>query len=261
MASPEKPFNHDHADWLGGQEEPLQGFTTNKLEVGVSMWSDIFLHDAPNGDKFAIVIAESKTVSDPKWTYADNSMFFFLNAMVSSVQIFNLKASLEEKHLDYFKFVAKFGKLGLESKGLDEPFGKLIFLTRDSVDPHYGFEAGKSKEENLWKVKEKDSDEHKSWIESANNAFTGFSNYQMIAPGPKIHEKDFDGRRSQLDHAFVDQIKDFAEHVLSADKLNVKKIHKEFLDVSKYYAYLKKYEQIMKTDDLKSVAAIYNAKI
>ena len=261
MASPEKAFNHDHVDWLGGQEEPLQGFTTNKREIGISMWSDIFLHDAPNGDKFAIVIVDSKIDSDPKWTYKDNSMFFFLSSMVSSVQIFNLKGAIEGKHLDYLEFVVKFGKYGLEKKDVNEPFGKLVFLTQNSVDTHYGFDAGKTKLDSLFKVEEGHPDDHKANIKNIIHSFKEINNYQMIAAGPKLFEKEFDGRRSQLDHAFVDQIKDFAEHVLSTDKLFVKNIHGENLDVTKYYTYLKKYAEIMKTDDLKSIAAIYDAKI
>ena len=225
------------------------------------MWSDIFLHDAPNGDKFAIVMVDSKAVSDPKWNYADNSMFFFLSSMVSSVQIFNLKGRLEESHLDYLKFASKFGKIRLDRKDEGKPFGNLIFLTRDSVDPHYGFDAGAQKVANFWKDDDKMSEEKMLLIRSVHNSFSGFANYQMIYPGDKVHEKNFDGRRSQLDHVFVDQIKDFAEDVLSLEKLFIKKIHNENLDVTKYYAYLKKYAEIMKNDDLKNGIAIYDARV
>lgn len=261
MASPETPFNHDHADSLGSQDEPLQGFTTNKRELGISMWSDIFLYDKPNGDKYAIVIVDSKGVSDPKWTYADNTMTFFLSSMVASAQIFNIKGMVEEKHLDYLKLVARFGEFGLEKKDEFTPFGSLFFLTRDSVDPHYGFEHGDIKLKNLLKVDDIQSSEQKALRTNIGHSFKTLSNYQMISAGAKVSDKDFDGRRSQLDNVFVEQMKDFAEKMFIGDKLIVKNIHGEDLVVSKYYAYIKKYAEIMKTDDLKSVAAIYDAKV
>ena len=260
MASPETPFNHDHADWLGSPEEPLKGFTSYERDVGVLMWSDVFLHDGPEGEKYAIIIAVTKGIPDADSN--ENSMFFFLSSVVASVQLFNLRGSLEQKHFDRISVAAKFGEDALKHGVKDEPFGKLTFLIRSSIDPHYGYDAGVKSFEKYWAAEDKQTAEYTDFLKNLDHSFKGFACFQFISPGPKVFEAGFDGRKSQLDQIYLEQIKFIVEDIFDVTEKEVKLIHGEQLEVSKYYAYLKKYAEIMKDDKtVKFVTAFFDVKI
>ena len=51
-------------EWIGSADEPLKGFSWKKGTVpdtdGLVVWSDVFLHTAEDGTKFAIILADTQ---------------------------------------------------------------------------------------------------------------------------------------------------------------------------------------------------------
>lgn len=95
------------AEWLGQPEEPLEGFpwksSTKRETTGIIFWSDVFLYDAPNGDKIAIYLMDTQGLFDHSSSPTDNIRIFSLSALMSSVQLMNIYVMIEESHLEYLQ--------------------------------------------------------------------------------------------------------------------------------------------------------------
>ena len=108
VGSPTKPFRADmYEDWIGGPEEPLIGFSwrggSKRDTTGVIMWSDVFLHEADNGDKIAIILMDTQGLFDTKTSQTDNSRILSMSTLMSSVQIYNLPRQIQEDNLEYLQ--------------------------------------------------------------------------------------------------------------------------------------------------------------
>jgi atlastin len=97
---------NSNADWLGGPNEPLTGFSwksgTKRDTTGILMWNDVFLHDSANG-KYAIVLMDTQGLFDHKTPTEVNARIFSMSLLVSSLQIFNLKERVREDQLEYLQ--------------------------------------------------------------------------------------------------------------------------------------------------------------
>lgn len=69
----------------------------------MNMWSDIFLHDAENGDRLAIVLMDTQGLFDHKTTNKNGTRIFSLTTLMSSMQIFNIFDQIQHDHLEYLK--------------------------------------------------------------------------------------------------------------------------------------------------------------
>jgi atlastin len=100
----------DRADsWIGEPNEPLKGFSwkpgVKRNTTGVVFWSDVFLHDSNNGDKYAIVLIDTQGLFDHDTSPAINAKIFSLSTLISSHQIFNLANLVQEDHLEYLQVI------------------------------------------------------------------------------------------------------------------------------------------------------------
>ena len=108
MSHPDKEINETEAkNWIGSADEPLTGFpwksSTKRETVGIVFWSDIFLYDAPSGDKIAIFLMDTQGLFDHNSSPTDNIRIFSLSALMSSVQMMNILSTIEESHLEYLQ--------------------------------------------------------------------------------------------------------------------------------------------------------------
>lgn len=108
VAQPDKTINETvAADWIGRPDEPLKGFSwkssTKRETTGIIFWSDVFLYDAPNGEKIAIYLMDTQGLFDHSSSPTDNIRIFSLSALVSSVQLMNIFNMIEESHLEYLQ--------------------------------------------------------------------------------------------------------------------------------------------------------------
>ena len=108
MGSPTTPAREGkYPEWIGGPDEPLSGFSwksgADRHTTGIIIWSDVFLYDAPNGDKIAILLMDTQGLFDHESSPTDNSRIFSLSTLISSMQIFNLFNLIQENHLQYLQ--------------------------------------------------------------------------------------------------------------------------------------------------------------
>lgn len=111
VLQPEKVINETNGnDWIGEPEELLTGFpwksSTKRETVGIVLWSDVFLYDAPNGDKIAIYLMDTQGLFDHNSSPTDNIRIFSLSALMSSVQMMNIFSTIEESHLEYLQVLS-----------------------------------------------------------------------------------------------------------------------------------------------------------
>jgi atlastin len=93
--------------WLGDPNEPLSGFSwragVRRDTTGIIFWSDVFLHDAENGEKLAIVLVDTQGLFDNETSVEDNSKIFAISTLMSSCQLLNLSGNIQEDQLQYLQ--------------------------------------------------------------------------------------------------------------------------------------------------------------
>lgn len=108
VSQPEKAINESEAaNWLGSPDKPLSGFAwksgTKRETTGIIFWSDIFLYDAPSGEKIAIYLMDTQGLFDHHSSPTDNIRIFSLSALISTVQLMNIYSMIEEDNLEYLQ--------------------------------------------------------------------------------------------------------------------------------------------------------------
>ncbi|KAL7731110.1 hypothetical protein ACLKA6_014309 [Drosophila palustris] len=174
-----KYVRHDVTDWLGDETEPLSGFSwrggSERDTTGILMWSDIFLHDYPNGDKIAIILLDTQGAFDSQSTVRDCATVFALSTMLSSVQIYNLSQNIQEDDLQHLQLFTEYGRLALADTG-KKPFQRLQFLVRDWSFPYeaeYGAYGGDKILKRRLEVSDKQHPELQSLRRHISSCFTG----------------------------------------------------------------------------------------
>jgi atlastin len=91
------------ADWIGKPDEALKGFSWSRNTSGIVFWSDVFLHDTPDGEKYAILLIDTQGLFDHETSPAVNAKIFSFTTLITSFQIFNLANMIQEDHLEYLQ--------------------------------------------------------------------------------------------------------------------------------------------------------------
>lgn len=87
---------HDITDWIGEQKSSseLNGFKFRggrKPEtIGIWIWSEVFTHDYPNGEKVAIILLDTQGIFDSRSSVRDYTTIFSLSMLLSSVSCYNI---------------------------------------------------------------------------------------------------------------------------------------------------------------------------
>ena len=232
MANISNPLN-DSAGWIGESETPLTGFSwksgVDRDTTGLIIWSDVFLYDAPNGEKIAIVLMDTQGLFDNQTTIADNSKIFALGTLLSSVQILNLFSIIQEDHLQYLQFATEFAKFASNSSAGGKPFQSFMFLIRDWNNPdeyEFGNVGGVNYMNKVLTAKPDQSPELKSVREFIKASFDKLGCCLMPYPGKDVaRNKEYDGRWSKMDEDFLNELKLVIPSLLAPENLVVKKIN------------------------------------
>ena len=204
-------------DWILGKDEPLKGFPWRPEEktktLGITIWSDIFLHDAKNGDKIGILLMDTQGISDSENSSILDKTIFALTSLISSVQIFNLAETITEDDLMNLQFAVKLGYYFKEKTSeTAKPFQNLLFLIRDwstQKNHAFGFNGGYDMLENVLKTS-KDQDEHQKSLEKfIYKTFKKVSCFLMPHPGDNFAAEKFHGCWSGFEKIFLEQLKIF----------------------------------------------------
>jgi atlastin len=85
----------------------LKGFSwkpgVTRNTTGIVFWSDVFLYDSDDGDKYAILLIDTQGLFDHDTPPAMNAKIFSFTTLISSLQIFNLANMFQEDHLEYLQ--------------------------------------------------------------------------------------------------------------------------------------------------------------
>ena len=127
-------------NWLGNEKEPLKGFSwrsgSERDTTGISIWNDVFLYnDDDTEDEVAIFVMDTQGLFDDRTSFSDNSRIFALGTLISSIQVFNISAQLQEDQLQYLQFATEYAKFStnFDEGSTEKCFQKLVFLIRDWV--------------------------------------------------------------------------------------------------------------------------------
>ncbi|XP_026743061.1 atlastin-like isoform X2 [Trichoplusia ni] len=244
-------------DWLGGDEEPLQGFNwrggSERDTTGILMWSEIFKATLDNGEKVAIVLLDTQGAFDSESTVRDCATIFALSTMVSSVLIYNLSQNIQEDDLQHLQLFTEYGRLALEDSGRT-PFQRLQFLVRDWSFPYeapYGAEGGRTILQRRLKVSPHQHPELQSLRKHITSCFSEIACFLMPHPGIRVAtSQEFDGRVKDIEMEFKCSLQQLVPMLLAPQNLVPKLINGQKVRAKDLVQYFKSYMNIYKGNEL-----------
>ncbi|XP_065446020.1 atlastin-2 isoform X7 [Chrysemys picta bellii] len=100
-------YNKNSSCWIGGNNEPLTGFTwrggCERETTGIQIWSEVFVIDKSDGTKVAVLLMDTQGAFDSQSTIKDCATVFALSTMTSSVQVYNLSQNIQEDDLQHLQ--------------------------------------------------------------------------------------------------------------------------------------------------------------
>ncbi|GAB0088277.1 atlastin [Sergentomyia squamirostris] len=244
-------------DWLGGDNDPLKGFSwrggSERDTTGILMWSDIFLHDYPNGQKVAIILLDTQGAFDSQSTVRDCATVFALSTMVSSVQIFNLSQNIQEDDLQHLQLFTEYGRLALADSG-KTPFQRLQFLVRDWSFPYeapYGADGGDIILKRRLELSDKQHPELQSLRRHIKSCFSKIACFLMPHPGLTVATNPkFDGRLADITDEFKTSLQELIPQILAPENLVIKEINGQKVRSRELIQYFISYMNIYKGSEL-----------
>lgn len=245
------------SDWIGSEDAPLTGFSwkggSERDTTGILMWSEVFLTELATGEKVAIILLDTQGTWDSKSTVKECATIFALSTMISSVQIYNLSTNIQEDDLQHLQLFTEYGRLALADSG-KTPFQRLQFLVRDWRFPYeapYGAVGGQQILTNRLEVSDNQHPELQSLRRHIRACFSEIACFLMPHPGNKVATSPtFDGRLSEIDQEFKDNLRILVPMLLAPENLVLKKINGEKVKVRDFVQYCKSYMQIYEGNEL-----------
>lgn len=257
-------------NWLGSADEPLKGFSwrsgTLRETTGIIFWSDVFLYDAPNGQKTAIILIDTQGLFDTETTSADNSKIFSLSTLFSSIQIINLHTIVQENDLQYLQFATEYAKFTTSNNQQEfKPFQHLMFFIRDWNNPDeypFGFEGGQRYLDEVLNSKPNQSIELKSVREFIKSSYEKINCFLMPYPGKKVaRDSSYDGRWSEMDEDFLAELKNLVGNFLTPANLTTKKINNVEMNGSMLFDYFIQVLTLFQSTNVIQPESIYESTI
>lgn len=221
--------------WRGGQ---------NHETVGILMWSEIFTHDFPNGDKVAIILLDTQGIFDRHSSVRDYTTIFALSMMLSSIQCYNLMHNIQENDLQHLQFFTEYGRLAMEHTN-EKPFQYLLFIVRDWSFAYesggYGWN-GEQIIHDLFNVTEDQPTEMRMLRQRIESSFQEIGAFLMPHPGFHVaREPHFTGNLQLIDPDFKQNVKELTTTLLAPDNLVIKRINGRRVRARDFVTYLQAY--------------------
>jgi atlastin len=265
-------YVHKNVDeWVGHKDDRLDGFSwkggSDKVTLGVHMWSDIFTHDYDDGRKIAIILLDTQGTFDSESTMKDCSTVFALSTLVSSVQIYNLMGNVQEDDLQHLQLFSAYGQIvaeaAKESEECKEPFQKLVFLVRDWPwigDHTFGSLGGQEFIEKRLKTYENQAEENRSVREHIKSLYHEIKGFLMPHPGIEVAtNQDCQLKLSDVDSRFKKSLLELVPLLFAPENLVTKKINQNSISVGEFLAYFKKYFEVLNSSDLPTPMTVFQA--
>ncbi|XP_039743320.1 atlastin-2 isoform X1 [Pteropus medius] len=250
-------YNKDSQSWIGGNNEPLTGFTwrggCERETTGIQVWSEVFVIDRPNGTKVAVLLMDTQGAFDSQSTIKDCATVFALSTMTSSVQVYNLSQNIQEDDLQHLQLFTEYGRLAMEEI-YQKPFQTLMFLIRDWSYPYehtYGLEGGKQFLEKRLQVKQNQHEELQNVRKHIHNCFSNLGCFLLPHPGLKVATNpSFDGRLKDIDEDFKRELRNLVPLLLAPENLVEKEISGSKVTCRDLVEYFKAYIKIYQGEEL-----------
>lgn len=253
-----------------GSNEPLSGFSwrpgTIRETIGIDIWSDVFLHTMDKtGEKIAIFLMDTQGLFDKESTPTDNTRIFALGTLISSIQVLNLKTQIQEDQLQYVHFATEFAQFNgkKKSKMNGKPFQNLTFLIRDwenEEEFEFGAEGGRKYLKSVLTPYDTQQPELRTVREFITNTFEEVGCCFLPHPGSKIiGRKAYDGRWSEMQDNFKDELKKSIEYLLMPERLILKKLNSQTLTCKEMYDCIEKYLNLFKSGEIPKTLTIYDS--
>ncbi|KAH1173442.1 atlastin-2 isoform 3-T3 [Pangshura tecta] len=273
-------YNKNSSCWIGGNNEPLTGFTwrggCERETTGIQIWSEVFVIDKSDGTKVAVLLMDTQGAFDSQSTIKDCATVFALSTMTSSVQVYNLSQNIQEDDLQHLQLFTEYGRLAMEEI-YQKPFQTLMFLIRDWSYPYehsYGLEGGKKFLEKRLQVKHNQHEELQNVRKHIRSCFSNLGCFLLPHPGLKVATNpNFDGRLNDIDDDFKRELRDLVPLLLAPENLVEKEISGSKVtcrDLVEYFkAYIKIYQgealphpksMLQATAEANNLAAVAGAK-
>ncbi|XP_069350199.1 atlastin-2 isoform X4 [Eulemur rufifrons] len=250
-------YNKDLQSWIGGNNEPLTGFTwrggCERETTGIQVWNEVFVIDRPNGTKVAVLLMDTQGAFDSQSTIKDCATVFALSTMTSSVQVYNLSQNIQEDDLQHLQLFTEYGRLAMEEI-YQKPFQTLMFLIRDWSYPYehsYGLEGGKQFLEKRLQVKQNQHEELQNVRKHIHNCFSNLGCFLLPHPGLKVATNpSFDGRLKDIDEDFKRELRNLVPLLLAPENLVEKEISGSKVTCRDLVEYFKAYIKIYQGEEL-----------
>ncbi|XP_021247008.1 atlastin-2 isoform X3 [Numida meleagris] len=250
-------YNRTSPCWIGGNTEPLTGFTwrggCERETTGIQIWSEVFVIDKPNGTKVAVLLMDTQGAFDSQSTIKDCATVFALSTMTSSVQVYNLSQNIQEDDLQHLQLFTEYGRLAMEEI-YQKPFQTLMFLIRDWSYPYehaYGLEGGKKFLEKRLQVKQNQHEELQNVRKHIHSCFSNLGCFLLPHPGLKVATNpNFDGRLNDIDEDFKKELRNLVPLLLAPENLVEKEISGSKVTCRDLVEYFKAYIKIYQGEEL-----------
>ncbi|KAI1286177.1 Atlastin-1 [Halotydeus destructor] len=128
-------------DWLLEETGLNGGFPwrggSKSATTGIIMWPEPFVV-VKDGREVAVLLVDTQGLYDRQLPADMMAQLFAISTLVSSVQILNLAADIQDDNLQYLKTFTDYAALYCPTTS-GHPFQKLLFLVRDFEYPDYDF--------------------------------------------------------------------------------------------------------------------------
>lgn len=229
--------------------------------IGIWLWSEVFTHDYPNGEKVAIILLDTQGIFDSKSSVHDCTTIFALSMMLSSVQCYNLMQNIREDDVQHLELFTEYGRLALEHSN-EKPFQKLLFIVRDwpyAFETPYGFDGHKVIDDFLLETDDQ-TPEMRVLRSRIKTSFEQIQAFLMPHPGFTVTQgSNFTGNLSEISAEFIKYVKDLVPALFAPENLIVKRINGEKIRARDLIQYLKSYTQIFNGDTLPEPKTVLQA--
>lgn len=248
--------------WLQDRDVPLKGFSwrggADRDTTGILMWSEPFIvplegRRSGGPKEAAVLLMDTQGAFDSEYTVKDSATVFALSTMTSSVQVFNVLHNLQEDNLQVLQTFTEYGRLAMEESE-ETPFQNLIFLVRDwsfAYEHEYGLTGGEQLLDKKLIINERQPLQLQRVRKHIRSCFNSISCFLMPHPGKTVATNPkFDGRLSDIDEDFLEQLQVFVPLLLSPKKLVVKQIGGSDVTGRQLLEYFKVYINIFKGETM-----------
>lgn len=241
----------DGFSWRGGSAPDTSG---------IWIWSEIFTHDSPNGDKIAIILMDTQGSFDNESSVRDCSTIFALTAMLSSVLCYNVMRNIREDDLQYLHLFTEYGKLSLK-KTNKKPFQELLFIVRDwpfAYEHDFGWVGGQEVVNKRLEKTSKQSEDMKQLRDQLRSSFTNIRGFLMPYPGDSVASgQNYNGNLSDIATKFKEVLKELIPKILSPNNLTIKVVNGQKVRAKHLIHYLNSYMLLFTRNNIPEPKSIF----